>query len=65
MGEKERHNGLCAVLRGRFEEVRPMRNGLVLVACLPHRTRVMSELLPRAMSRSIGQQQPVCGSNCH
>lgn len=27
-------------------------------AC-PPRTRVMSELLPRAMSRSIGQQQPV------
>lgn len=33
--EKERKNGLCAIVRGRSEEVGAVRNGLMLAASLP------------------------------
>lgn len=55
MGEKERQNGSCAVVRSRSEEARIVRNWLMLVACLPLGTRVMPgpELLPIAISGSL------------
>ena len=39
MGEKERQDGLYAMVRGSSEEVRVVRNGLMLTACLPPCTR--------------------------
>lgn len=39
MGKKARQDGLCAVVRGSSEEVRVVRNGLMLTACLPLCTR--------------------------
>lgn len=42
IGEKERQSGSRAMIRGRFEEMGSVRNGLMLVACLPSGTRVTS-----------------------
>lgn len=55
IGEKEKQTGLCARLSGRSEEVSMVRTGMMLVACLPARTRIMSGagLPPRAMSRYV------------
>lgn len=55
MGEKERQSGSCGTVRGRSEEVTAVKNGLMLMACLPPRSRVTSgpEMLPRTMSGSV------------
>lgn len=46
--KRKRQKGSWAVVRGRTEEARTVRNGLMLVACLSPGTRVVSrpELLP-------------------
>lgn len=48
-------NGLCLVVGGSSGEVRAVRNGLMLAACLPPGTRVASRpgLLPMAMFKSV------------
>lgn len=50
--EKEKQSGSCAVERSRAGEAKPVRNKLVLVACLPPGAKVTSRpgMLPRAMS---------------
>ena len=60
MGENEKQTSPCAVERGRAEEVKAVRDGLVWVACFLLRARVMSKprLLPRARSGSTGLLQP-------
>lgn len=61
MGEKVKQKGSCAVERGRTEEVKVVRNRLMLEACLPPRDMVMSGsgLLLRTMSGSMLTQNPV------
>ena len=44
MGEKEKRNGSCAVVRESSEAARAVRNGLMFAACLPAGTKVMSGL---------------------
>lgn len=60
MREKEKQTSSCAMERGRTEEVKAVRDGLVWVACFLLRARVMSKprLLPRAMSESTVLLQP-------
>lgn len=52
MGEKEKHNGSCALERGKTEKAKVEMNRLMWVACLPPRDRVTTgpRLLSRAMS---------------
>ena len=52
MGENKKQNALYAVERSRSAAASMVRNGLMLVACLLPRTRVMSvaELMPRTMT---------------
>lgn len=40
MGEKEKLNGLCTMERGRKEEMKRVRSGLMLEACLPPKAMV-------------------------
>lgn len=55
MREKERWNGVGAVVRGSSEDAREVNNQLIFVACLPQGSRVISRpgLWPRAMSGSM------------
>lgn len=55
MREKERWNGVGAVVRGSSEDAREVNNQLILVACLPQGNKVISRpgLWPRAMSGSM------------
>lgn len=41
---KEKHNGSCAVERGRKEEMKAVRSRLMCEVCLPSGTMVMSGL---------------------
>ena len=52
IGEKEKQTGLRIRLSGKSKEVSMVRTGMMLLACLPARTRMISGagLLPRAMS---------------
>lgn len=52
MGKKEKQNGFFVVVRGRSEGESMVKNGPMLVACLPLRTRMMSGagLLSRTMT---------------
>lgn len=52
MGKKEKQNGFFVVVRSRSEEESMVKNGLMLVASLPLRTRMMSGagLLSRTMT---------------
>lgn len=43
MGEKERFNGFCAMVRGRSEEPRAVRNWLMVATCLPTFATLKSE----------------------
>lgn len=42
MREKERWNGVGAVVRGSSEDAREVNNQLIFVACLPQGSRVIS-----------------------
>lgn len=59
MGEKEKQNSFCAMERGKTEEVKSVKNGLMWVPCFLLRARVMSKprLLPWAMSGSTALLQ--------
>lgn len=52
MGKKERQDDFSALVKGRIEEARGMKNRLILVTCLSPGTRLISRpgLLPRATS---------------
>lgn len=41
---ERKRGGLCAVVRGRYEEVRVVRSGLIWATCLTAGTRVPSGL---------------------
>lgn len=58
MGEKGRRNGSFAVVGGGSEEVREMRNGLMLAPV--GQMASGPGLLPGAMSASVILQQPGC-----
>lgn len=55
MGETESQNGSCTVERGRSEEGKMVKNGLMWEACLSLVATVTSRLglLPRAISVSV------------
>lgn len=49
--EKVRKNSLCAVARGSSEDASVARNGLLLLVCMPPRSRVTSG--PRLLSMAV------------
>lgn len=55
VGEKERQNCLYSVVRGCSEEMRAVRDRVMLAVCLPPGTRMtsMPGLLPIAISGSV------------
>lgn len=60
MGEQEEQNNSCPVDRGRSEEVKNLRNRLMLMAFLPPRAMAMcvSWLLPAPKYVPMALQQP-------
>lgn len=66
-GEKEKQSSSWVVVRNRSEETKVMKNGLVLVACVPSKTRVTFRpgLLPRAIPGLVILLESVLTSMTH